>query len=100
MQSQRQCMGHGHPRIKPIHPLLNASVVRASGLGWSDAQVAAMVATVWAPWPGYYVSKELWVQHAECDGPTPAAACNISRPFERPIVVSRGYYGPLPARAT
>ena len=84
--------GHGRPSVRPIHPLLNSSQVRASGLPWSSEQVDEIVRTVWAPWPGYYVSKELWVQHSECDG---LANChNASRPFEKPIMVARGHYSP------
>jgi len=74
--------------IHPITPLPNATAMRKGDMGWSSEDIDAIVASVWAPWPGYSVAKELWVQHIECDGP---GNCTHTAPFEKPIMLARGH---------
>jgi len=88
----------GGYRVPPVTPigvgLIDDDMLRSMGLRFSDIQIKEMVRTMWAPWPGYAVSKELWVQHAECHS---LNACNLSRPFERPIMLARGHNFTIPA---
>eukprot|EP00035_Acanthoeca_spectabilis_P000766 m.75462 g.75462 ORF g.75462 m.75462 type:complete len:780 (+) comp10418_c0_seq1:29-2368(+) len=77
----------GRP-ITPIgqFPLTNAILQKYP---WPAAEIPKIIASMWAPWPGYNVPPSLWRLLLEADQPSRALVW--SEPNDKPILFQRGY---------
>ena len=71
-------------------PLTRKRLLRGNR-AWPEQDLAAIAASMWAPWPGYYVSPTMWVMIIETDDGPGAAAERASDHFDRPIRYMRGW---------
>jgi hypothetical protein len=60
------------------------------GILWPEDDLKPMASSMWAPWPGYYVSPTNWTLVVETDGPSAKAALRSGH-LDRPILYMRGH---------
>lgn len=77
----------GRP-IEPI-PVQTFPLTRAilGAYEWPDEDVPGIIASMWAPWPGYQVPPSLWPSVLEADGPS--VVVHQTLPHEQPVLDMR-----------
>ena len=68
---------------------LTSQRLLAGNAAWPRQDLDRIIASIWAPWPGYYVDPMTWTMIIEADGP--GSVVRRSDHLDRPIMSMRGY---------